>query len=282
MKKLVTLYIARASCLRKYNNMLGSIIGDIVGSRFEFDNYRAKDFEFFTKACFPTDDTIMTLAICTALYNCKKDYTDLEKQCIVWMQALGRMYPDAGYGARFCSWIDSLDPKPYNSWGNGSAMRVSPVAYVAKSVEEVKELSYKVSCVTHNHPEGIKGAEATAVATYMALHGVSKTEIYNVITSDYYKLDFTLNEIRDTYEFNESCQETVPQALQAFFEADDFEDAIRNAISIGGDSDTLGAITGAIAGAYYGVPEDIAVQALSYLDKTEKAILEKFENNIQQ
>lgn len=257
--------------------MLGAIVGDIVGSRFEFNNYKAKSFELFTKDCFATDDTIMTLAVCTALDQCKPDYSDLEKQTIAWMQAIGRMYPNAGYGGRFGWWLETLEPKPYNSWGNGSAMRVSPVAYIAHSLEEVKELSYKVTCVTHNHPEGLKGAEATAVATYMALHGATKEQIREVMTKDYYQLDFTLDKIRPTYKFNESCQYTVPQALEAFFEATDFEDAIRNAISIGGDSDTLGAITGAVAGAYYGVPEEIAEKALEYLDRTEKAILLKFE-----
>lgn len=256
--------------------MLGAIVGDIVGSRFEFDNYRAKDFEFFNDKCFATDDTIMTLAICTALDQCKPDYSDLEKQAVGWMQDFGRMYPNAGYGSKFTRWIDSIDPQPYNSWGNGSAMRVSPVAYIAKSIEEVKELSYKVTCVTHNHPEGIKGAEAAAVATYMALHGASKEEIRDVIENEYYDIDFTLGEIRDTYEFNESCQDTVPQALQAFFESESFEDAIRNAISIGGDSDTLGAITGAVAGAYYGVPEEIGEKAMAYLDITGKAVVKRF------
>lgn len=256
--------------------ILGAIIGDIVGSRFEFDNYRAKDFEFFNDKCFATDDTIMTLAICTALDQCKPDYSDLEKQAVGWMQEFGRMYPGAGYGGKFCRWIDSIDPQPYNSWGNGSAMRVSPVAYVAKSLEEVKLLSYKVTYVTHNHPEGIKGAEATAVATFMALHGASKEEIRDVIINGYYNMDFTLDEIRDTYEFNESCQDTVPQALQAFFESESFEDAIRNAISIGGDSDTLGAIAGAVAGAFYGVPEEIEERAMMYLDITGKAVIKRF------
>lgn len=256
--------------------MLGAIVGDIVGSRFEFDNYRAKDFEFFNDKCFATDDTIMTLAICTALNQCKPDYSDLEKQAVGWMQDFGRMYPNAGYGSKFIRWIDSLDPQPYNSWGNGSAMRVSPVAYIAKSIEEVKALSYKVTCITHNHPEGIKGAEATAIATYMALHGASKEEIRDIIINEYYNIDFTLGKIRDTYEFNESCQDTVPQALQAFFESENFEDAIRNAISIGGDSDTLGAITGAVAGAYYGVPEEIEEKAIAYLDITCKAVIKRF------
>ena len=260
-------------------NMLGALVGDIVGSRFEFDNYRAKDFELFAADCFPTDDSIMTLAICAALLECQGDYSKLEKATVAWMQKFGRRYPDGGYGGRFDRWIYTADPQPYNSWGNGSAMRVSPVAYVAGSLEEVKKLSYQVTCVTHNHPEGLKGAEATAVATYMALQGADKEEIRKVITEEYYPLDFTLDEIRDSYEFNESCQDTVPQALQAFFEAADFEDTIRNGVSIGGDTDTIGAIAGAVAGAYYGVPEAIAVKALTYLDETQKAVLARFMGN---
>lgn len=259
--------------------MLGAIVGDVVGSRFEFDNYRAKDFELFHSSCFPTDDSIMTLAICQALLESKGNYEDLEQRTQVWLQEFGRWYPDAGYGGRFNQWIYSQKPEPYNSWGNGSAMRVSPVAYVAKSLEEVKQLAYKVTCVTHNHPEGIKGAEATAVATYMALHGADKAEIRKAMEK-YYKLDFTLDEIRPTYEFNESCQDTVPQALQAFFEAKDFEDAIRNGVSIGGDTDTIGAITGAVAGAYYGVPEAIAAKTWEYLDVTQRAVLQAFEATV--
>lgn len=259
--------------------MLGAIVGDVVGSRFEFDNYLAKDFELFHRECFPTDDSIMTLAVAQALMDSKADFSDLELQARVWLQEFGRWYPDAGYGGRFNGWIYSKNPQPYNSWGNGSAMRVSPVAYFAKDLEEVKLLSHKVTCITHNHPEGLKGAEATAVATFMALHGAGKAEIHAAM-KEYYSLDFTLDEIRPIYEFNESCQETVPQSLVAFLESESFEDAIRNAISIGGDSDTLGAITGAIAGAYYGVPEDLAVKTREYLDETERAVLKKFEERV--
>ena len=161
-------------------------------------------------------------------------------------------------------------------------MRVSAVCYAAASIEEVKELSYKVTSVTHNHVEGIKGAEATAVAIYMALQGSSMREIKDIVIKDYYPMDFTLDEIKDTYRFNETCQNTVPQALEAFFESTGFEDAIRNAISIGGDSDTLAAITGAVAGAYYGVPEEIKMRALSFLDNRQKGIYLSFVNNFSQ
>lgn len=255
---------------RKMRRVLGAIIGDIVGSVYEFNEIKTKDFPLFSEHCCPTDDSMMTLAVASALVECKRDYSKLAAETIKQMQLWGKKYPKAGYGSMFCDWLETDNPQPYNSFGNGSAMRVSPVAYVAKSIEEVKELSRIVTSVTHNHPEGIKGAEATAVATYMALHGSKKEEIFTVIDNEYYPMNFTLDEIRADYEFNETCQETVPQALKAFFEATDFEDAIRNAVSIGGDSDTIAAITGAVAGAYYGVPYRIEQQALKYMDGLQK------------
>ena len=261
---------------------LGAITGDIVGSVYEWNNIKTKDFPFFSSKCFPTDDSIMTLAIAKALLECNGSYLDLSQKAIDNMLLLGALYPHIGYGGRFSSWLNALKPKPYNSFGNGSAMRVSAVCYVAASIKQVKELSYKVTAVTHNHIEGIKGAEATAVAIYMALQGSSIQEIKDVVIKDYYPMDFTLDEIRDTYRFNETCQNTVPQALEAFFESIGFEDAIRNAISIGGDSDTLAAITGAVAGAYYGVPEEIKARALSFLDNTQKDIYLSFVKNFSQ
>lgn len=257
--------------------MLGAVIGDIVGSRFEWDNHRSKDFEFFHDECFFTDDTIMSLAAAKAILECNGDYADLSDRTVKAMQRIGRPYPDCGYGGRFFTWIYSDNPKPYNSYGNGAAMRVSACGFAADSPEQAIELSRKVTEITHNHPEGIKGAEATAVAVYMARTGSSIKEIKDYITRHYYKIDFTLDEIRDTYTFNETCQDTVPQALEAFFESTDFEDAIRNAISIGGDSDTLAAITGGIAEAYYGIPEDIRAGALEYLDEEMYKLLTEFE-----
>ena len=261
---------------------LGAIVGDIVGSVYEWDNIKTKEFLLFSSKCLPTDDSIMTLAIAKALLECNGSYVILSQKAIDNMRLLGALYPHAGYGGRFSSWLKALEPKPYNSFGNGSAMRVSAVAYFADSIEQVKELSYKVTAVTHNHIEGIKGAEATAVAVYMALQGSSMQEIKDIVIKDYYPMDFTLDEIKDTYRFNETCQNTVPQALEAFFESTGFEDAIRNAISIGGDSDTLAAITGAIAGAYYGVPEEIKMRALSFLDNGQKDIYISFVNNFSQ
>lgn len=261
---------------------LGAIIGDIVGSVYEWNNIKTKEFPLFSSKCFPTDDSIMTLAIAKALLECNGSYVELSQKAIDNMRLLGSLYPNAGYGGRFSSWLKALEPKPYNSFGNGSAMRVSAVCYAAASIEQVKDLSYKVTAVTHNHIEGIKGAEATAVAVYMTLQGSSMQEIKDVFIKDYYPMGFTLDEIRDTYSFNETCQNTVPQALEAFFESTGFEDAIRNAISIGGDSDTLAAITGAVAGAYYGVPEEIKMRAISFLDYRQKDIYLSYVNNFSQ
>ena len=258
--------------------MLGAIIGDIVGSRFECNNHRSKDFEFLTYKCFPTDDSIMSLAIAQAILISKKDYSDLSKNAIECMQNVGRNYPNCGYGGSFYGWIFSDDPKPYNSYGNGAAMRVSAAGFAANSIEEAKKLSRLVTEVSHNHPEGIKGAEATAVAIFMAKTGSNIFEIRDYIDKNYYPMNFTLDEIRDTYQFNETCQETVPQALQAFFESTGFEDAIRNAISIGGDSDTVATICGGVAEAYYGIPTDIRKHALTFLDQKLMQLLILFEN----
>lgn len=258
--------------------MIGAIIGDIVGSRFELDNHRSKDFDFLTYKCFFTDDSVMSLAICEALMSCKHDYRYLGDQAIKSMQVIGRPYPNCGYGGMFYKWMYSDSPEPYYSFGNGAAMRVSACGYVANSIEEVILLSHKVTAVTHNHPEGIKGAEATAVAVFLARSEKNILEIRDYIDKHYYPMNFSLNGIRETYQFNETCQETVPQALVAFFESSNFEDAIRNAVSIGGDSDTLAAITGGVAEAYYGVPTRIRKHALTFLDERLLRILLEFEN----
>lgn len=258
--------------------MLGAIIGDVVGSRFEWRNNRSKTFDFLTYKCFATDDSIMSLAVAKAVLDSKKDRSDLGALTIKWMQTLGKEYPDAGYGGSFSQWLRDKNPQPYNSWGNGSAMRVSACGFAAESLEDAISLSKTVTEVTHNHPEGIKGAEATAVAIYLARSGKSLLDIQQYINEHYYQINFKLDDIRDTYQFNESCQNTVPQALEAFFESTGFEDAIRNAISIGGDSDTLAAITGGIAEAYYGIPADIRTHALTFLKEDLLKILLDFEN----
>jgi ADP-ribosyl-[dinitrogen reductase] hydrolase len=260
--------------------VIGAIIGDIVGSRFEFNNHRSKEFELFTDECEATDDSIMTLAVAKAIMETEKKMKPLlsqrennheynlllESMAIKYMQEIGRKYPYCGYGGMFRHWVFSDNPKPYNSYGNGAAMRISPVGFFDVTEYELRELSKIVTAVTHNHEEGIKGAEAVALSIFMAKRGATKEEIRNEINENYYGLDFTIDEIRDTYRFNETCQRTVPQAIVAFLESSSFEDAIRTAISVGGDSDTLAAITGSIAEAYYGVPEEIEKKVLTYLD----------------
>ena len=258
--------------------MLGAIIGDIVGSRFEWNNIKTKEFELLTHRCHPTDDSVMTLAIAQALLDCKEDWSDLSKRAVHRMQEMGKQYPDAGYGGSFNNWIYSSNPRPYDSWGNGAAMRVSACGYAAKTIDEVKKLSAEVTAVTHNHPEGIKGAEATAVAVFMARTGFNMLEIQDVINKEYYKIDFKLDDIRNDYSFDVSCQGSVPQALEAFFESTSFEDAIRNAVSIGGDSDTIAAIAGSVAEAYYGIPEEIRKHALTFLDGYQLGVLNAFES----
>ncbi len=258
--------------------MIGAIIGDIAGSRFEWHNIKTKEFEFLMRDCSFTDDTVMSLAVCEALMSCKSNHSDLSQQAVRCMQDIGNDYPHAGYGGSFRRWLTARNPQPYNSWGNGSAMRVSGCGYAANSIEEAIEFSRMVTEVTHNHPEGIKGAEATAVAVFLARSGKNILEIRDYINKHYYPINFTLDSIRDEYSFDVSCQGSVPQALEAFFESTDFEDAIRNAISIGGDSDTIAAITGAVAEAYYGVPTSIRKHALTFLDERLLNILVEFEN----
>ena len=249
--------------------MLGAIIGDIAGSRYERFNIKAKDFPFFSLWDRMTDDSILTLAIARALLVCREDRSDLGRQAVTQMQRLGQMFPDCGFGGHFHSWIFEKDPEPYGSWGNGAAMRISPCGWAGNSLEEVKKLSEAVTQVSHNHPEGIKGAEAAACAVFLARTGSSREEIRTYIQEDYYDLSFTLDEIRDSYRFDVSCQGSVPQAIEAFLESTDFEDTIRNAMSIGGDSDTIAAIAGGIGEAFYGIPAQLRREALTYFESQE-------------
>jgi type I restriction enzyme M protein len=258
--------------------MLGAIIGDIVGSRFEWNNIKTKEFDFLTYACEVTDDSIMTLAVAKAILEANGDYGKLGDLAVKNMREVGRPYPDCGYGGMFRQWVYSDTMEAYNSFGNGAAMRVSACGFAGNTLDEVKLLSQKVTEVTHNHSEGIKGAEATAVCIFLARTGSNMLEIRDYVNEHYYPLNFTLDGIRDSYKFNETCQDTVPQAIMAFLESTCFEDAIRNAISIGGDSDTLAAITGGIAEAYYGIPADIRKHALTFLDERLLKILVDFEN----
>ena len=257
--------------------MLGAIIGDISGSRFEWTNIKTKMFDLFTEECFPTDDSIMTLAIAKAILQCNEKHEGLEQETVQCMQKYGRRYPDAGYGMRFYEWLFTDNPKPYRSFGNGAAMRVSPCGFAAKTLEEAVALSQAVTKVTHNHPEGMKAAEAVTTAIFMARSGRKMSEIRDCIEKKYYKIDFTLDAIRPAYEFDVTCQGSVPQAFEAFFESTGFEDAIRNAISIGGDSDTIAAIAGGMAEAYYGIPSSIRENVLAFLDNDLLDIVTNFE-----
>lgn len=249
--------------------MLGAVIGDVVGSIYEFINIKTKNFELFQPNCSFTDDTVMTIAVAKALLVTKEktggtaDKLFLKKELIRQMQEYGRKYPYAGYGGMFSGWLMSENPQPYNSFGNGSAMRASPCGYIAVTLEEALELAKISAEVTHNHPEGIKGAQAAAAAIFLARCGKTKEEIGHYIEENFYILDKSLDEIRPEYCFNVSCQGTVPQAIQAFLESTDFEDAIRNAVSLGGDSDTLAAITGGIAWAYYQEHGDDKLKAIA-------------------
>ncbi|NTU88527.1 MAG: ADP-ribosylglycohydrolase family protein [Actinobacteria bacterium] len=260
--------------------MLGAILGDIVGSPYEFDhkNIKTKEFPLFISDSRYTDDTVMTLAVAQAMMDGFND-EDLTRAALIRsMQNLGRLYPLAGYGAHFSLWLSETNPGPYNSWGNGSAMRVSSVAWAYDTLEDVEKYARISAEVTHNHPEGIKGAQACAGAIYLARTGHSKDAIKGYAQTVYeYDMDKTLDEIRPGYHHDESCQNTVPQALQAFLESTDFEDALRNAVSIGGDSDTVAAICGSIAEGFYGIPGDLREQALARLDGNLRGIIDRWD-----
>ena len=251
--------------------MYGAILGDIIGSPFEFDRGdKTKEFDLFTKGCDFTDDSVMTIAVGEALLAVGPEATvkEIEEAVVTNMQDWGKRYPYAGYGGRFRYWLRERNPKPYGSYGNGSAMRVSAVGWLYDSLERTREVARATANVTHNHPEGIKGAEATASAIYMARNESSKEEIKEYIEREFhYNLDRTLDEIRPGYHMDETCQRTVPEAIIAFLESKDFEDAIRNAVSLGGDTDTLGAITGSIAEAFYGISAVLIAECRSRIDE---------------
>ncbi len=249
--------------------MLGAIIGDVIGSVYEFGNIKAKDFMLFAPGCNPTDDSIMTIAVALACLDTDcADEESFKSALIDRMHELGAEYPDAGYGGSFYRWLLHGFTEPYNSYGNGSAMRVSPVAWVAETLEDAEKFAAWSAEVTHNHPEGIKGAQAVAAAIFLARDGKSKDEIREYIEEKYYDLDFTIDEIRPSYSFDVTCQGSVPQAIECFLESEDFEDAIRNAVSLGGDGDTQAAIAGSVAEAFYGIPDDLSEKIMEYLDDT--------------
>ena len=250
--------------------MLGAMIGDIVGSVYEWHNIKTTDFPLFSKRCFFTDDTVLTAATAHALIK-NLDY-------VVAYQDFARRYPRRGYGGNFSKWIWAADPQPYSSWGNGSAMRVSPVGFAFDRVEDVLAEAKRSAEVTHSHPEGIKGAQSTALAIIMGRQGASKVEIRKEISERFgYNLDRSLDDIRPGYIFDVSCQGSVPEAIIAFLESSDYEDAVRKAISLGGDSDTIACIAGGIAEAFYGgVPQAIVDQGKSYLPEEYIKIIEDF------
>lgn len=251
--------------------MLGAILGDIIGSVYEKRSSRTKNFPLFSPGCSLTDDSLMTIAVGLACVSSSKyDKEDFQDKVCKYMREIGNEFPDAGYGGGFYKWLENEKMGPYGSFGNGSAMRVSPVAYWADSLEEAEKLAKWSAEVTHDHPEGIRGAQAIAAAVYMARQGSDKDEIRKYIVERYYDLDFTLDEIRPTYSFDVSCQGSVPQAIECFLEATDYEDAIRNAISLSGDGDTLAAMAGAIAEVYFGIPDELCEKAFEYLNEDDR------------
>ena len=234
------------------NRLYGAMIGDISGSRYEFSpNKHKTGYPVLDTGCRFTDDTVMTIAVASALMMHKENGIPFDTAVISEMQRLGRQYPHAGYGGSFYRWLMTENPLPYGSWGNGSAMRVSPCGFAATSLEEALELAKISASVTHNHPAGIAGAQATAACIYLCRTGAEKADIRAYVEREFYRLDQTLDEIRPHYHFDVSCFGSVPQAIECFLESESYTDTIRNAISLGGDCDTMGAIGGAIAWAYY-------------------------------
>jgi len=250
--------------------VIGAIAGDIIGSAYELHYTKSTDFPLFSPQSTPTDDTILTIAVADCILN-GKDYAPTIKE-------YGRSYPYAGYGGMFLQWLASDNYDPYNSYGNGSAMRVSPVGFAYDTLDEVLEQAEKSAAVTHNHPEGIKGAQAVASAIFLARKGKDKSDIREYIEETFnYDLHQRLDDIRPHYQFDETCQGSVPQSIIAFLESNDYEDAVRKAISLGGDSDTLACMTGGIAQAYYKqIPNYIAEKVRGLLDEELLAVVDEF------
>ena len=260
--------------------MYGAILGDIIGSPYEFDRgNKSKDFEMFEGDAGFTDDTVMTIAVAEALTaTLGEDDEEIKESLVYSMRRWARKYPDAGYGGRFRKWLASTDPKPYGSYGNGSAMRVSSAGWLYDTLEETLHAAKLTAEVTHDHPEGIKGAQATAAAIFMARTGSSKDDIRNYMVSEFgYDLSRTCDEIRPAYKHVESCQETVPEAITAFLEGESFEDVIRTAVSLGGDCDTLTCIAGSIAEAFYGVPEDLLDECILRVPAEMYEVIQSFD-----
>ena len=254
--------------------MLGALVGDIIGSVYEFENTKSTDFELFPEGSQFTDDSVMTLAVAKWLTD---DKNHTAESLIAIMQSVGQRHSYAGYGGYFYEWLFARDPQPYNSWGNGAGMRVSPVGLYAKTIEEALELAKITASVTHNHPEGIKGAQAIAASVFLSKEGKRKQEIKEYVEKMFgYNLSRTIAEIRPNYYFDVSCQGSVPEAIIAFLEGNSFEEVIRLAISLGGDSDTIACMAGAIAAGRYPIPEDIAQKCDSYLTNELREIKDRF------
>lgn len=262
--------------------MFGAILGDIIGSPYEFDQgEKTREFPLFSPRSVFTDDTVMTLAVAEGFMKAAEGDEAIKESIVDSMRRYGKLYPNAGYGGGFYQWLHAKDPQPYGSFGNGSAMRVSSAAWLFEGLDEVRHAARLSAEVTHNHPEGIKGAEATAAAIYLARTGKSREEIKNYVISEFgYDLSRTLDEIRPAYRHVETCQGTVPEAITAFLEGESFEDVIRNAVSLGGDADTLTCIAGSIAEGYYGVPEELKKECRKRLPAPLRAVLEAFEKEI--
>lgn len=264
--------------------MYGAILGDIIGSPYEFDlGEKTKDFPLFSKHSTYTDDSIMTIAVADALLKARPTSTaeDIKALLIRRMQYFGKRYPNAGYGCRFMGWLSMDTPMPYNSYGNGSAMRVSSVGWLFNDLSTVLSMARLSAEVTHNHPEGIKGAQATASVIFLSRTGCKKEEIKTFVENQFgYDLSRSCDEIRPSYHHVESCQKTVPEAITAFLEGTDFEDVIRTAVSLGGDCDTLTCIAGSMAEAFYGVPEYLKKEVQNRLPRNLLQVLQHFEERI--
>ena len=263
--------------------MYGAILGDIIGSPYEFDmGDKTKDFPLFERGCSFTDDSVMTVAVAEALMDSMgKADEEVRKALVASMQKWGRRYPDAGYGGMFRRWLRDEDPKPYGSYGNGSAMRASAAGWLYREFEETWKKARLTAEVTHNHPEGIKGAECVAVVIWLARNGKGKEEIRETVEEVFgYDLSRTCDEIRPGYHHVESCQGTVPEAVTAFLEGKDFEDVIRTAVSLGGDCDTLTCIAGSMAEAFYGVPEALKAECRKRLEPDMVKVLDRFDRRL--
>ena len=260
--------------------MYGALLGDMIGAPYEFDRGdKTKDFPLFCKYSHFTDDSIMTIAVAEALLDFRfREDEDIKAGLVESMRKWGKKYPNAGYGRKFYHWLHARHPEPYGSYGNGSAMRVSSAGWLFDTLAETRHMARLTAEVTHNHPEGIKGAEATASAIFLARTGHSKDEIRDYIVREFgYDLSRTCDQIRPGYYHNESCQKTVPEAITAFLEGTDFEDVIRTAVSLGGDCDTLTCIAGSIAEAFYGVPAILEAECRSRLPEDMLFILGRFD-----